>query len=247
MRVGGMTRALRPAPAGGYNQTCCFFTTPVNPLQAAFFNRDTVAVARDLVGCFLVYERSDGVRLAGRLVETEAYVADDPAMHGWRAEAGPVGRVQPIGRAADLFTPPGTAYIYRVYMDHWLLNVVTEPAGVPGCVLVRALEPLEGIPAMQENRPGTRRAVDLTNGPGKLTQAFGIAGRRYHGAPLTAPPLYLAGRPSDEGEPAIAVSTRVGIAKGVERPYRFYIPRHPFVSPGVPSDVRVARRTGAAK
>jgi DNA-3-methyladenine glycosylase len=99
---------------------------------------------------------------------------------------------------------------------------------------------------MQENRPGTRRAVDLTNGPGKLTQALGIAGRRFHGVPLTAPPLFLAGRPDSEPAPAIAVSARIGIAKGVERPYRFYIPRHPFVSPGVPSDVRVARRTGRA-
>lgn len=247
MRVGGMSRALRRAPARGYNQTCCFFTTPVNPLPPEFFDRDTVAVARELLGCRLVYERKDGVRLVGRLVETEAYVADDPAMHGWRAEAGPIGRVQPIGRAADLFTPPGTAYVYRVYTDHWLLNVVTEPAGVPGCVLIRAVEPLEGVVAMQQNRPGTRRAVDLTNGPGKLTQAFGIAGRTFHGAPLTAPPLYLAGRTSGEVEPPVAVSTRVGIARGVERPYRFYVPRHPFVSPGVPSDVRVARRTGVVK
>ncbi len=216
----------------------------MNPLPSAWFDRPTVDVARDLIGCLLVYDREDGVRLAGRLVETEAYVADDPAMHGWRAESGPVGRVQPIGRAADLFVAPGTAYVYRVYLDHWLLNVVTEPDGIPGCVLIRAVEPLEGVLAMQENRPGTRRAVDLTNGPGKLTQAFGIAGRRFHGSPLTRPPLYLAEPPAGTSAPAIAVSTRIGIAKGVERPYRFYVPRHPYVSPGVPSDVRVARKTG---
>ena len=221
-----------------------FYHPDLDPLPPRWFDRPTVEVARDLLGCLLVYDRPDGVRLAGRLVETEAYVADDPAMHGWRAEAGPVGRVQPVGRAVDLFAGPGTAYVYRVYMDHWLLNVVTEPAGVPGCVLIRALEPVAGAAEMQLNRPGLKRAVDLTNGPGKLTQAFGIAGRRFHGAPLTAPPLYLAGRPGGAPPPEVAVSTRIGIAKGVERPYRFYVPRHPYVSPGVPSDLRVARRTG---
>ena len=214
------------------------------PLSPDRFDRPTVEVARDLLGCLLVYERDDGARLVGRLVETEAYVADDPAMHGWRAESGPIGRVQPIGRAADLFVAPGTAYVYRVYLDHWLLNVVTEPDGVPGCVLVRAVEPIEGVIEMQENRPGIRRAADLTNGPGKLTQAFGIAGRTFHGAPLTRPPLYLAEPPAGAPALEVAVSTRIGIARGVERPYRFYVPRHPYVSPGVPSDVRVARKTG---
>jgi len=262
IHVRGRLTEMGPAGAGGRNsvsesgryagapnrlrQLLVFYHPPVNPLRADWFDRPTVEVARDLIGCVLVYDRPDGSRLAGVLVETEAYVADDPAMHGWRADAGPAGRVQPIGRAADLFAAPGTAYVYRVYMDHWLLNVVTEPTGVPGCVLVRAVEPVAGVPEMQANRPGTGRAADLTNGPGKLTQAFGIAGRRFHGQPLTAPPLYLAAPPAGAPAPEVAVSTRIGIARGVERPYRFYVPRHPFVSPGVPSDVRVARRTGRA-
>src|SRR5690606_4030703 len=122
-----------------------------------------------------------------------------------------------------------------------LLNVVTEPEGTAGAVLIRAVEPLEGLAAMQANRPPTlRRARDLTSGPGKLTQALGIDGG-FHRADLTRPPLYFA----EDGAlpPEVAVSSRIGISRGIERMYRFYVPRHPYVSPGLPSDLRVARRT----
>ncbi len=214
----------------------------MTPLPTAWFARPTLEVARDLLGRLLVYEPEGGPRLVGRVVETEGYLADDPAMHGWRAVFGEDGLVQPYGRAADFFRAPGTAYVYRCYYTAWLLNVVTEPEGVPGAVLIRAVEPLEGEAAMQENRPGARRRADLTNGPGKLTQAFGIEGDEFHRADLTRPPLYLA----DDGAPPppVAVSSRIGLSRGVDRPYRFYVPKNPFVSPGVPSDVRVARKTG---
>ena len=224
----------------------------VTPLPASFYARPTLAVARDLLGALLVYESPDDGPLVGRIVETEAYRDDDPAMHGWKATFGPNGRVQPTGRAADLFAAPGTAYVYRIYLTNWLLNVVTEPEGVAGAVLLRGVEPVEGEAAMTANRPtSVRRRRDLTNGPGKLTQAFGIAEApgetqsRFHGTDLTAPPLFLA-----RGEPvpdsAVETTSRIGISRGIDLPYRFLIAGDRFVSPGVPSDIRVARKTGGS-
>lgn len=212
-------------------------------LDRSYFARPTLLVARDLLGKLLVHEGANGERLVGRIVETEAYTQDDPAMHGWQATFGDDGLVLPAGRAADLFAPPGTAYVYLIYYAHWLLNVVTEAEGTAGAVLIRGIEPLEGIAAMQANRPPTlKRARDLTNGPGKLTQALGLDGT-FHRADLTRPPLYFA----DDGEPAppeVEVSSRIGISRGIDRMYRFYVPHHPYVSPGVPSDVKRARKSG---
>ncbi len=215
------------------------------PLPAAFYARPTLVVARELVGKLLVHEHPADGRLVGRIVETEAYTADDPAMHGWKASFDEGGFVRPVGRAEALFGPPGTAYVYLIYRTSWLLNVVTEGEGVAGAVLIRALEPLEGVEAMRANRPLARRAVDLTNGPGKLTQALDVADARFHGTDLTRPPLYF----SDDGaaRSEVAVSSRIGIARGIERPYRFYVPRNPHVSPGPPSDLRVARKTGTGR
>ncbi len=216
---------------------------PTQPLPPAFFARPTLVVARDILGKSLVYEHPAEGRLAGRVVETEAYTADDPAMHGWKASFDEGGFVRPVGRAAALFGPPGTAYVYRLYYTNWLLNVVTEPEGTAGAVLVRALEPLEGVEAMRARRPLARRAVDLTNGPGKLTQALDVADARFHGSDLTRPPLYFVDYDYGPPLPDVAVSSRIGLTRGVDRPYRFYIPRSPYVSPGEPSDLRVARRT----
>ncbi len=221
----------------------------VSPLPRSFFARPALVVARELLGALLVYESPDDGRLAGRVVETEAYRADDPAMHGWKATFGDDGRVLPRGRAAGLFAAPGTAYVYKVYYTHWLLNVVTEPEGEAGAVLVRAVEPVEGEAAMTANRPASvTRRRDLTNGPGKLTQAFGIAeapdaaASRFHGADLTAPPLYFAeGTPVGDAE--VETTSRIGISRGIDLDYRFVVAGHPFVSPGEPSDVRVARKT----
>lgn len=221
----------------------------LRPLPRSFFDRPTLEVARDLLGRLLVYESPDDGRLVGRIVETEGYRADDPAMHGWKATFGDDGRVLPRGRAADLFAAPGTAYVYKIYYTHWLLNVVTEPEGEAGAVLIRAIEPVEGEEAMTENRPASvRRRRDLTNGPGKLTQAFGIAEApdafrsRFHGTDLTAPPLYFA-----EGEPVpdarVETTSRIGISRGIDLDYRFVVADSPFVSPGEPSALRLARKT----
>ena len=215
----------------------------MTPLPRDFFARSALEVAPDLLGRDLVYEHPEDGPLAGRIVETEAYTDDDPAMHWWKATFGSDGRVLPRGRAADLFREPGTAYVYKIYRVHWLLNVVTEPEGTAGAVLVRAVEPLAGEEAMAARRPAARRRRDLTNGPGKLTQAFDIADGAFHLADLTAPPLFFA-----SGEPvppeAVATSSRIGLSRGVDRPWRYFVEGHPFVSPGVPSDVRVARKTG---
>ncbi len=158
--------------------------------------------------------------------------------------------MRPEGRAADLFAPPGTAYVYLIYYTNWLLNVVTEPEGVAGAVLIRGIEPLEGVAAMQANRPPTlKRARDLTNGPGKLAQALGLDGA-FHGTDLTRPPLYFAAPGSEAGAGpgaaplAVETSSRIGISRGIDRMNRFYVPHHPYVSPGLPSDIKRARKTG---
>ena len=224
---------------------------PLRPLDRDFFARPTLEVARDLLGALLVHDAPDDGHLAGRVVETEAYLADDPAMHGWKATFGPDGRVRPEGRARGLFAAPGTAYVYNLYYTNWLLNVVTEPEGEAGAVLVRALEPVEGEEAMTRNRPASvRRRRDLANGPGKLTQALGIAEgpdakrSRFHGTDLTAPPLYFTrdgGGAVADGR--VARSSRIGISRGADLDYRFFVADSPFVSPGEPSDLRLARKT----
>lgn len=211
----------------------------MTPLDAAFFARNTLDVARDLIGCRLVRETESG-RLVGRVVETEAYRQGDPAMHGWKATFDNAGMILPEGRAADLFAPPGTAYVYLIYGMYWLLNVVTEPEGEPGAVLIRAVEPVEGVDAMQQRRPNVRRERDLTNGPGKLTLALGIAEPAFHGIDLTRPPLYFAAREAEPGR--IEATSRIGITRGVERHWRFIEAGNPFVSPGTPSDLAMKRR-----
>ncbi len=208
----------------------------MTPLPARYFDRPTLDVARALIGARLVREHPTDGMLVGRIVETEAYTQDDPAFHGWGLVDPSTGELKREGRGTDLFRAPGTAYVYLIYGMHWLLNVVTEAEGTGGGVLIRAVEPLEGQEAMQVRRPAARRAEDLTNGPGKLTQAFAIDDAQ-HGTDLTRPPLYFA-PPEEQGDGPIATSSRIGISKGVEREWRFFVEDHPFVSPAPPSDQR---------
>lgn len=206
----------------------------MTPLPPEYFARPTLDVARDLLGARLVHRHVSGTQLVGRIVEAEGYTQDDPAFHGWNLYDAETGQVRREGRAAALFGAPGTAYVYLIYGRYWLLNVVTEPEGVGGAVLVRAVEPLAGRETMQAFRTAARRDVDLTNGPGKLTQAFGIDDR-FHGVPLTEPDLFLADGPSVP-DADVATSSRIGISKGVDRPWRFFVDNHPYVSPATPSD-----------
>ena len=220
----------------------------LTPLTSDYFARPTLDVARDVLGKLLVHRRTphqvrgrlSGVPLVGRIVETEGYTQDDPAFRGWGVLDRETGLLRPEGRGYDLFGTPGTAYVYLVYDRHWMLNVVTEREGVGGAVLLRAVEPVEGLEVMRANRPAARRDRDLTNGPGKLTEAFGID-RAFHNQPLTAPPLYLA----DDGaalDGIVATSSRIGLRHGIERPWRFFFEGNPYVSPGLPSDVAAERR-----
>lgn len=136
-------------------------------LARKFFNRNALAVARDLLGCRLC-RLQNGQRLAGVIVETEAYQGEEDL--GCHASAGKTPRT------ATMYGPPGHAYVYFTYGMHWLLNAVTDSLGVPSAVLLRAVQPQEGIDLMAANRPYHARQPDWTDGPAKLTQAFAIDG-----------------------------------------------------------------------
>ena len=189
------------------------------PLARAFYNRPAVEVARALLGTILVHGTT-----SGRIVETEAYLGahsgwDDRAAHSWRG-------ITP--RTRVIFGEPGHAYVYLIYGMYECLNVVAEPEGSPGCVLIRALEPLSGIPRMRIRRPAASGIEKLANGPGKLTLAMGIT-RRHNGADLTSGPLriHAPGRPE---EFRIGVSPRIGIKHCADLPLRFFIEGSRFVS-----------------
>ena len=214
----------------------------MTPLPPDFFARSALDVARDLLGAVLVHDHPADGRLAGRIVETEAYLQDDAAFRGWGVFDTEAGVVRPEGRALPLFGAPGRAYLYRVYRRHWMFNLVTEPEGRAGAVLLRAAEPLDGLAAMQARRPAARRVPDLANGPGKLTRAFDLDGR-FHAQPLDGPPLFLAAAPAPPTHP-IATSSRIGLRFGIEHPYRFFLAGHPYVSPGIPGDEAARRRSG---
>ena len=194
-------------------------------LGREFYDRDPRAVSRDLLGKLLV-RREGRRRLAGRIVEVEAYLGeDDPAAH---AAAGRTARND------VLFGPPGHAYVYFIYGNHWCFNVSTLPDGIAGGVLFRALEPIEGIDQMAVARGVTiktdRDLRLLTSGPGRLAEAFGITRPRDNGKDLTSSKsdLWIA----DDGyRPAQILETaRIGMTKAAEMPLRYLIAGSPFVS-----------------
>ncbi|HLQ63891.1 MAG TPA: DNA-3-methyladenine glycosylase [bacterium] len=186
------------------------------PLSRQFFARHTLRVARDLLGHFLVHDTPQG-RVVGRIVEVEAYRGPtDPASHAFRRTP----------RSQIMWGRPGTAYVYFTYGNHFCMNVVTEPQGRAGAVLLRAVEPLDGTEIMRKNR-GVHDDRLLASGPGRLTQAFGVS-RTHNGADLARPPLYLArGRTA---RVRVRTGPRIGIRVAVARPWRYYIPDHPCLS-----------------
>lgn len=191
-------------------------TRTSRPLPRAFYARNTVEVARGLVGQYLVHEAPSG-RLVGRIVEVEAYRGPrDPASHAYRMTP----------RSKIMWGKAGMAYVYFTYGNHYCMNVVTEREGVAGAVLLRALEPLEGIDVMARRR-WTADIRLIAAGPGRLTQAMGI-GPKHNGADLTDGPLYMAhGRRSPL---RIRTGPRIGIKVATDRPWRFYLHGHPCVS-----------------
>jgi len=182
-------------------------------LSLAFFDRPAEVVARELLGT-LVVSSVEGETTAGRVVETEAYLGyDDPASHGYRHRRNQ--------RNAALFGPPGTWYVYLSYGIHWCANLVCEAEGKAAAVLLRALEPVEGLDLMRRRR---RVAADrdLCSGPGRLCQALGIT-RDLDGRPMPESPVVVMFRQPD-GEPlSVAATPRIGITKAAELPLRFVI------------------------
>jgi DNA-3-methyladenine glycosylase len=187
---------------------------PGKRLSTDFFERSVHDVARDLIGCTVAHGDTAGV-----IVETESYHADDPACHAFGG---------PTPRSSVLFGPPAHAYVYLSYGIHSLLNFVAEPDGEAAAVLIRALEPVQGIETMRARR-GVERLEDLCSGPGKLTEALGI-GLDLNGVPLGEGPIEV--RPHDPGrdDPMIVTGPRIGITKAVEHPWRFCVAGSPFVS-----------------
>jgi DNA-3-methyladenine glycosylase len=188
-------------------------------LPKSFYSRETELVARELLGALLVC-RSDEGTTSGRIVETEAYLGEhDLACH---AAVGRTARTEP------LYGEPGTAYVYFIYGVHWCFNAVTRAVGLPSAVLVRAVEPVDGIDIVRRRRVAARRDVDLTNGPGKLCQAMGITGV-HNRLSLQRPPIQILG-----GDPVaakdVAITPRIGITQCADWPLRWVIAGNPYVS-----------------
>jgi DNA-3-methyladenine glycosylase len=190
-------------------------------LDNEFYKQDTISVARSLLGAYLVHESREGTT-TGRIVETEAYLWGDPACHAYRRKTT---------RNATMFGPEGYAYVYQIYGIHYCVNVVTAPEGVGEAVLIRALEPIQGLDLMQLRR-GMGNFRQLCNGPGKLVQAMGIT-RSMDGISLMQPPFYILSADTypQQNQPFnIITTTRIGITQGADLPYRFYIQGHACVS-----------------
>jgi DNA-3-methyladenine glycosylase len=183
-------------------------------LPRRFYSRSTIDVAKELLGKILRHGNTAGV-----IVETEAYLGgDDLASHSARGITD---------RTRVIFGPPGHAYVYLIYGMYECLNIVAEPDGIAGCVLIRAVEPIEGIEIMQMRRPAAERPVDLASGPGKLTLALGIT-RTLNGADMTKGPLTV--HDTDAPAPVIVTTARIGITQCADWPLRFSIAGNRYVT-----------------
>jgi len=190
----------------------------MKPLERSFFERDPVLCARELIGCTFGFGSTSGI-----IVETEAYTAEgDPACHTWK---------RPSAREFGASHPPGTAYVYLNYGMHWLFNFLVKGGDRDGFVLIRALEPVQGISVMKRRRNQAHDSL-LCNGPAKLTQALGISGSHHGGNPLEMSgwTLLLPSIPVPT-----AVSTRIGISQATDYPWRFLMRGNRCVS--VPGEV----------
>jgi len=205
-------------------------TNSTRPLSRTFFGRDPRRVARELLGKVLVRspeaQPTEGIQLRARIVEVEAYLgSEDAAAH---AAAGNTPRT------AVLFGPPGHAYVYFIYGNHYCLNVSCEPEGHAGSVLLRAVEPISGVAQMAQARGieihGPKDLLRLTSGPGRLAQAFGISRTRDNACDLTSARSSLWIGEDGYRARAIRTTPRIGITKAAGRPLRFVLAGNPFVS-----------------
>lgn len=191
------------------------------PLPREFYLQETREAARTMLGKLLIRTLPTGEILSGVIVETEAYLTDDPACHAYRGQTP---------RNAAMFGPPGHAYVYFTYGMHMMLNAVCAPEGTAEAVLIRAIEPVTGLDEMRLHRGGALRDQDLTNGPGKLAQALAITRPEHNGCDLTSPdsPVQIVER---AGPPLpIIETTRIGISQGADLPWRYYIAGSRYVS-----------------
>lgn len=188
-------------------------------LPREFYGQLTTVVARNVLGCTLV-STVGPTPTAGRIVEVEAYLGSgDPAAHSYNG---------PTPRTRIQWGPPGHAYIYLIYGMYHCLNFITEPKGTPGCVLIRALEPLDGFECMSARRNLPKLRRDICNGPGKLTQALGID-RTQNGNDLLSEPLFvLRGPPVSDVQ--VRVSPRIGLVHATQLPLRFFVHNNEHVS-----------------
>ena len=191
----------------------------MEPLLRSFYTRETITVAPELLGKFLVRRTSKG-DIVAKIVEVEAYRgADDPASHAYK---GLTDRNRPM------FGEAGCAYVYFIYGNHYCLNATTEQKGVPGAVLIRAVEIVDGVEIARKYRKA-RSNIDLSNGPGKLTKALDIT-RIHNGLDLTKTNELCICNPRAIENFEIETSTRIGIKAGSEKPWRFYVRNNKFVS-----------------
>jgi len=190
-------------------------------LPRAFYEQPTLSVARGLIGKTLARRTDDGM-VAGMIVETEGYISPvDPAAHAYRGRTA---------RNATMFGPPGHAYVYFTYGMHYCLNVVTEAEGVAAAVLIRAIEPREGIALMRARRGERIAERDLARGPGRLCAALGLT-TADDGTDLLGDALWIADSPMPHDEPLrIAATPRIGITQATDWPWRFALVGSPYVS-----------------
>ena len=188
-------------------------------LEKQFYTAPTLELAEKLLGKFFVRMLPGNIRLKGKIVETEAYLGQhDEACHAWRGRTA---------RNQMMFRAPGTIYVYFTYGSHYMLNIVSEPEERAGAVLIRAMEPVEGVQFMQKQR-GTEMLTNLMSGPGKLTKAFTIDGG-CNGKDLFGEEFFVEDAPAIQEE-MIGTTVRVGISRSRELPWRKFILNNPHVS-----------------
>jgi DNA-3-methyladenine glycosylase len=191
-----------------------------------FYLQPTICIAKQLIGAKIIRKIGENI-LSGYIVETEAYLQDDPACHA--VKILPDGSInhKKTHRNEQMFKEPGSAYIYFTYGNHYMLNVVTQPPGIPEAVLIRAVEPIDGISDMQKER-NTQNVVNLCNGPGKLTQALSID-KALNGHSLNEYPLIIC-KGFSVNEEDIQITQRIGISNAIDKPWRFYLKNSKYIS-----------------